>query len=289
MIPDFSTPGALDKVAQGADYIIHAAAPLPWDDIPEEDRYDKIVVQAIESITSVLETSKRTPSIKRVIYTASAAGTIPPAIVIGPDPSTKLWTSDDRNPLIPPPYPTTILAYVASKAAALHAAETWMAENKAAIDFDLVTLIPPYIIGRNDLLDTSAELEANTSNAAWFRILKGEYNERPLATASAAVEDVALMHVLSCDVQKVKGNQAVVFAKSFDFDDIPRVAADKFPKAVEKGWIRSGGGGVVKVMDVDISKAEQVFGIKLRSFEDMVESLVGQWVEVLEKEEAEKK
>lgn len=282
IIPDLGAPGALDAAAATSDYIIHTAAPLPWGPglSVNSDLEAELLRPAVDSIVQVLETAKRTPQIKRVVYTSSAVALIPIDINFGLAPPEKVYTSDDRADAPKPPYNDMLTAYTASKIVALEAAEAWMRKNSGAIAFDLVTIAPAYIIGSNGLIDSREELESNTSNQRWFRILKGERFEVPLAAGSTSVEDCASMHVLALDKKRVEGNQVVGLVAGMDWDDIVVSAERMFPEAVKKGLIKHGGGGPSKTIEFDNHRAEEILGGAYRGVDGMVESLVGQWVQI---------
>lgn len=65
--------------------------------------------------------------------------------------------------------------------------------------------------------------------------------------------------------------------------DIPKIAAAKFPEAVKAGKISVDGFKKSKPGLSNPAKVEKTFGFKLKSQEDMVVDLTGQYIELLEK------
>ena len=64
---------------------------------------------------------------------------------------------------------------------------------------------------------------------------------------------------------------------------MPKIAAEKFPQAVASGHLPANGTKKSKPGVSNSTKAEQVFGRKLKSLEDMVTDLTSQYLELLGK------
>lgn len=69
-VPDYTASGVFDEALKGTDYVIHVASPLAK---PNED----LLTPAVRGTTSILESASKTPSIKKVVVTASVASLIP--------------------------------------------------------------------------------------------------------------------------------------------------------------------------------------------------------------------
>lgn len=67
------------------------------------------------------------------------------------------------------------------------------------------------------------------------------------------------------------------------WDDVTKIAAQKFPEAVASGKLPVSGTKKSKPGISDASKTEKVFGRKLKPLEDMVFDLSSQYLEVLSK------
>jgi len=68
------------------------------------------------------------------------------------------------------------------------------------------------------------------------------------------------------------------------WDDTTRVTKERFPEAIEKGLLPNDGKTVGISLKSDVSKTEKVLGIKAKTFEQMITDLIGQYVELAEKE-----
>lgn len=67
------------------------------------------------------------------------------------------------------------------------------------------------------------------------------------------------------------------------WEDITKIAAEKFPKAVKSGQLSGSHVKRSKPGLSDSSKVEKVFGRKLKPLEAMVTDLTSQYLELLEK------
>lgn len=70
VVPDYTSSNAFDNALASVDYVIHVASPLAK---PNED----LLTPAVKGTTSILESASRTPSVKKVVITASVASLIP--------------------------------------------------------------------------------------------------------------------------------------------------------------------------------------------------------------------
>lgn len=70
------------------------------------------------------------------------------------------------------------------------------------------------------------------------------------------------------------------------WEDIKVYTKKNFPQEVEKGLLPNSGFFSGFTLKCDSSKVEKVLGIKLKSFQDMIVDLVGQYVELLKNEGA---
>lgn len=83
-------------------------------------------------------------------------------------------------------------------------------------------------------------------------------------------------------VLNADGTEGVVWTDSIG------IAERYFKGAVERGVLPLGGDTKSSRRRADGRKAERVFGIKMRGFEEQMVSLVGQYVELAEKLQGEK-
>jgi nucleoside-diphosphate-sugar epimerase len=161
-----------------------------------------------------------------------------------------------------------------------------------------------YVIGRNIHANTVEQLFDGT-NAVFLALLTGNSDPStpPEIGVSIHVDDVAELHVLALDQSKVKkagavenflisrGKQYAIATSTgnpltetdITWDDVTKIATQKFPEAVASGQVPATGTKKSKPGISDASKAEKVLGRELKSLEDMVTDVTSQYLEVLSK------
>ncbi|KAJ9623898.1 hypothetical protein H2203_005343 [Taxawa tesnikishii (nom. ined.)] len=266
IVPDLSIIGALDEATKGADYVIHTASPLPFGLCEPENQYDEIVLPAINCTLSALESAKRSGTVKRVVVTSSCGAYITPEILLGPElPEPVTLSEKDRNPEYDP--------------------HTLMSSPQQKPAFDMVCLAPTYVMGRSELAQSVKEL-FSTSNGLFLRMAAGvtEPNSPPEVAAVVHIDDVVDLHFMALNKEKIPGGQTFLFSRNVAWNDVTPIIQEMYPEAVKSGLLPNTGNVPSKKVFFDSSKTEQTFGIKLRSVEEMVESLIPQYIELLEKE-----
>ena len=209
VVPDFLAPNAFDEVVKGVKYIIHIASPLPPTSIEGLDLKAAVVDPAVQGTLGVLESAKKAGGVERIVITSSVVATVPTPLLLGtPFPGQKFgptFRADD----IPAPYMNMgIVAYVASKIAALRRAEEWIAAQKP--EFDVIHIHPSYVLGRDDSTTTVAAFANGTNRLALDPIL-GKTAEQPLTPTMVHVDDVAAAHVLALN-PSVSGNRSFILS-----------------------------------------------------------------------------
>ncbi|KAK4898341.1 hypothetical protein LTR27_003937 [Elasticomyces elasticus] len=284
-IPDFLQDGAFDEAMKGVKYVVHVASPLPSNASEGDDLDEVLVKPAVQATLGVFESAQKAATVQRIVVTSSNAATVPLSVLMGQDDG-QIYGPDYRSDYLEAPYMNVaMVGYVASKIAALRRAEEWVATRKPA--FDVVHIHPSFVEGRNDLTTTTQDFKSGT-NAFVLEPVLGWKTDNAKAPSVVHVDDVALAHVRALD-PKIEGNQSFLLASSgqdgMQWDDAKTYAKKHFPDAVAKGLLpnngsapTSGGG------KADNSKTQKVLGIKLQGYEDMVVSVVGHYLEVLEAE-----
>lgn len=193
------------------------------------------------------------------------------------DPDT-VYTSNSRvTPLPTAPWGSLPSTYRAAKALALNATDKFLLEKKP--HFTIVNVMPGYVLGRNELV-TDAEKLIDGSNAIPLSIVNGAKGPFARPGITTDVRDVAKAQVESLDEEKVKSSTSFVMdVGNVVFDDVNEIVKRKFPDAVKAGVVSLGGSIPAVSQKVDVSETAKVFGPQ-RSFEDMVTSVVGQYIEL---------
>ncbi|KAL6689766.1 hypothetical protein J3F84DRAFT_406168 [Trichoderma pleuroticola] len=287
-VPDMSTPGAFDDAIQGVKYVIHLAAPLPsWGEGEQNSAVlEKQFVSACErGAIEILEAAaaKSHGTVKRVVMTSTTGAilTLPVASGQERDPE-RVWTPNDRNTPPPPPYGSEVEAYMAAKKTALLASEAFVRDQKPP--FDLITIVPPWIWARDELLKDTETMLRSGSNGVLLSLLTGKQFEFEMIGNAAHGEDVARAHVAALD-PRVHGNRAYVINREIVWNDAVAIAEKLYPEAFKDGRLKAGNCPSF-VIKWDISRTENELGVKPRPLETMVESVVGQYLELLQKEAA---
>ncbi|KAF2155501.1 NAD(P)-binding protein [Myriangium duriaei CBS 260.36] len=282
IIPDITIPGAYDAATEGVQYIIHLASPLASPTITG-DFENLIVKPAVLGTIGLLESARRAGSVARVVITSSSVTTVPVSLLLG-TPTDEVFGPDYRAEEIPAPYHNHFMvAYVASKIAALRRAEAWMSSTEVA--FDMITIHPSFVLGRDDLTNTIEGFESGTNSLALGPLL-GKIQDNARSATTVHVDDVALAHVLSLN-PKISGGQAFLLSNNgydgMQWDHAKMYAAKHFPEAVERNLLPNNGSTPSRQIFLDTTKTEQVLGIKLKTFEEQVVSVAGHYLEILER------
>lgn len=287
MVDEMDTPGAYEKAMEGATYVIHVASPtqLSEEYPPTPENFERFFVKpAVAGTLGLLESARKTASIKRVVITSSSAAIIP--FEDGADSASQgVLNAESRIEASKGPYTYQYAAYKASKAMALNESEAYM--KREAPRFDLISIIPTWIFGRDELVtrhDIFASL--GTANATLLAPLLGHKNDVAMNACFIYIGDIAKMHVLALD-PKVPGNQAFVGSSdgigNTRWEDMFDIVKEEFPEAVAGGRLPLGGTQPTTVIPLDASKSEQVLGIKFVPFREQLKEVVGQYLELLTK------
>lgn len=158
-----------------------------------------------------------------------------------------------------------------------------MAKNKPS--FDLITIEPVFVLGRDDTATKVEELFKG-SNGSLMGPLIGRPQIRPTTCLPVHVDDVALMHVRSLDPD-VPGNEDYLSnshsLENMEWDQSFEIIKKHYPKECAEGIFKVDTTERPKILKVrvDSSKAEKAFGITFKSFEEQVLSVAGQYLELI--------
>ena len=282
VVPDMAAPGAYDEAVKGVKYIIHVASPIPTFGGPnppaKEDYEAYFVAPATAGDTGMLRSAARELSVKRVVLTSSAVAIAPFDYLIGrgEDP-TRVFTSTDRIPFAPGPWGFEFEAYSAGKAAALNAAEAFVRDEKPS--FDLVPVIPGWIFGRDELVDTADGLKSASTNSVLLAFLTGLKNEVPYTGNMVVGSDAAKVHVLALKPE-VAGNRAFIASVDARWGDALGVLKGKYKQAVKDGKVSLEGKQETLDMSVSGKETEEILGLRFQGLDKMVQEVVDQYLEL---------
>ena len=289
VIPDMAKAGAFDDAAKGVTYIVHLASPVPSFGAPTSltaEHYEKYFVHdaAASHLEMLKSAAKAGGSVKRVVLTSSCVGIIPFEYYTGApsvDYSVK-FGPDSRIPDPAGPFGNEVQAYAAGKTLAINATERWMADNGEKAGFDLISIIPGFIFGRDELTESAEGMRAGSTNSILLNLMLGSKGEWPFNGNAALGSDVAKIHVLALD-SKVKGNQSFVASKPMVWDDAVNALRSNFRTDIEAGRFSSEGKQPTLSIKIDETKTEEVLGIKFAPLEEQVKQVAKQYLELLAK------
>ncbi|KAI8941571.1 hypothetical protein NX059_002786 [Plenodomus lindquistii] len=277
VVQDLLKEGAFDNELDRVSGVIHVASPLGF----ESDDYKRDLIDpAVNATTGMLKSAAKAQSVKRVVITSSVATLVTLEYLMSDD-HAKVFTVDDVY--TPPPvqeqYPSPMVAYAMSKCYALAASEKFMKEEKP--QYDLISILPSMVIGKNELNMTKKEAISGT-NAIVLGLLTGRKADEPTLGVSVHVDDVARLHVNALK-PSVPGNQRLMCSsegpKGTTWDDAKEIAQRLYSKQVSDGLLDLSGTTPSKPLRLDSSKSEEVLGRKFLGFEEQVKSVVDHYIE----------
>jgi nucleoside-diphosphate-sugar epimerase len=278
IVPDFSVGGAYDDVVKGATYVIHIASPLPSQGC--ESYQTTLIEPAVKATLNILEAAKMARTIQRVVITSSAIALLSwEEFTSG---SATEFNEKSRTSLPPQPYSNVFEAYSDSKIAALNETERWLARERTSISFDIISLFPSFVIGRNELVTDKADAFRG-ANEVVLRPLTGTVmNYTP--GVSVHIQDVALAHVRSLNAN-VPGNQGYLLTSGglggTRWETAVDFAACHFPDAFLTGTLSKNGRIRTVPLKMDASASEKALKLQYHSFEKQVQDAVQHYLELL--------
>ncbi|KAK6433974.1 hypothetical protein LTR95_009840 [Oleoguttula sp. CCFEE 5521] len=286
-VPDFTVKNAFDgAMTDDVKYIIHCASPIPFSAPTTDHAYEEYIKPAVDSTLEVLRSAAKRPSISRVVITSSGIGVIDLAAAFSD--TGKVFTGDSRQANVDGPFePGTpsFVAYAAGKVNALNAAEDWVKQHQP--HFDVIHLMPTYVLGRNDMCDSVASMQLDSNSIPLNLLLGKEPSPQPMAMVTNHIDDCARIHVEAL-ARRVQGNQSFVICYDChskpQWDDAKRIVEKHFPEAVEVGLLPCKGNVVSVPSILDSKKTIETFGEFKYTYEDAVISLVKQYLELREKD-----
>lgn len=158
-----------------------------------------------------------------------------------------------------------------------------MAKHKPS--FDLITIEPVFVLGRDDTATKVEELFRGP-NGMLLGPLLGHPQPIPTACNPVHVNDVALMHVRSLD-PAIPGNEDYLSnshsLENMEWEQSFDIIKKYYPKECAEGIFKVDTTERPKTLKVrvDSSKAEKTFGMTFKSFEEQILSIAGQYLEMI--------
>ncbi|KAI6910103.1 hypothetical protein KC318_g5027 [Hortaea werneckii] len=252
VIPDISKTEALGNALSDVDYVMHIASPMPG---KGDDFKTDYLRPSVDGTQAILSAARASNNVKRVIITSSVLANIP----LGEMNATDLHVKEDDslNIKVDPDmeFPEGMAGdgpkYQASKILAHQAARALIEKEKPA--FSVITIHPAFWHQR-------MVLELYSADTA------------PFPPAIVDVRDVADAHVraIHAPVDKLL-TEILIDGQVAGWDTVADLVEKKYPQ-LSLNWKRP----FPKGMEVDVTRAETMLGMKWRPIVDTFSDLIEQ-------------
>ena len=194
---DLMKEGSFDDVIRDCEVVIHTASPFKVKGV--KNYREEVIDPALEGTRNILASVNKSPSVKRVILTASVASVYSDAADIRFK-SDKVFTSDDWNTT------STLRHQPYSYSKTLAEKEAWKIA-KAQNRWELVTVHPGFILGPSLI-----KRKDSTSIDFMILFMTGQFKMGvpELWFGFVDVRDAALLHVLAAFNPKAEGRYIAV-------------------------------------------------------------------------------
>ncbi|KAF2852579.1 NAD(P)-binding protein [Plenodomus tracheiphilus IPT5] len=298
LVPDNAVSGAYDGAVAGAKYVVHIAGAWP---LPTLHPDDDIYYPFINSTKGMIEASKKSGTVRRIVFTQAGAGLVNSED--GDTLGTRMERVLDENVKIDeaslafrPPLKSVHNAYCSAKAQCMDYLNKLCLSN--TLPFSIVQVIPGTVIGPSEFTTTSTQALAQLdrqSKALLFDDMKPRY-----AFGFVHLQDCARVHIEALDETKVKDENlppwfiaASTESKGRSGEEVWNDVADmverEYSSEVESGIFRLGRSKVPINMPyrADSRLTERVLlgGERIRGLSESVED-VARWYLQLKSNEA---
>ncbi|KAF2769700.1 NAD(P)-binding protein [Teratosphaeria nubilosa] len=281
-VQDITRQDASNEAIQGVDYVLHIASPIfdpSGASSGPQDWLKGLCDPAVKGTLSVLRAASETKSVKRVVITSSI-------VILEPKQGSNLASPYD---LAPVPSEESIkamnqaqAAYTASKILAYQAATNFMREER---HFDIVHVMPGYIQGANELATSPSDILRGSAEGT-LNIALGNVVDHVKPGPQVLVDDIARTHVLALNADRVRSGTNLVAVGNggygWTWDDFVPVIKKAFPRQVEDGTLQPKEGQAIAVLNCDSRDTEKLLGFEFAGPEEMVKSVVCQYLRLIE-------
>ncbi|KAI6014019.1 hypothetical protein BKA83DRAFT_4473825 [Pisolithus microcarpus] len=263
VVEDITKEGAFDEAIKGVEAIAHMASPISVNRVRVED----VIEPATKGTTGLLQSALRHGrSIKRIVYTSSAAAIRPEAQDWNFRAIEILREQGDQT--------SSATTYHASKTLTEQSAWKFVKDREHEISWDLTSLNPPLTLGPviNDVTDASSL----KTSMRWFYdnvvdpIKSAEVGSNSLVGTGnswADVRDVAKAHRLALEKEEA-GNERIIISRPWTARQTFIDAANALDPAPNLSWpLPKGNPGSSRPApyEYDTSKSRRILGLEYRS------------------------
>ena len=278
-VKDILADNAFAEAVKGVTYIAHVASPIPSASTTADYEMD-LIQPAIRGTIGILEAAIQEPSVKRIVITSSVVAHVPFGGLAKE--SATVYHPDDEVPNPSGPYDNPMAAYAASKIFARNATTQFIKARTP--HFDVINVMPTFIIGRSELVQSPEEAVTQGTNKLALLAPLGNKLSTPSIGGTVHVDDVACIHVLSLDPKVKGGKNFSAHSGTYELTSANEIVKKSFPEAVKKGIFSADGDVPSTKLLVDASKTEEVLGFKFLDWESQVVSVAGHYLELVAKQ-----
>ncbi|KAL1751107.1 hypothetical protein FB107DRAFT_222671 [Schizophyllum commune] len=235
IVDDITKEGAFDEAVKGVDAVEHTASPFHF----RADDPQELIGPAVNGTRSILNSIlKNGHSVKRVVVTSSVAAILEsrsgPVVFTDKD-----WNQQSIDEVEKLGKGASAAAkYRASKTLAEKAAWELYNANKGKIQWDLITINPPFVFGPAiHEVDKAAAL--NTSALDWYKTVveedAGGKSEQALTTQASCwvdVRDLGQVHELALSKEAASEKRVIASAGPFTWQDFIDAASKVKPNGL---------------------------------------------------------
>lgn len=218
LVPDNTKLGAYCESARDCSYIVHVASPLATVS-------GDLVSQAVAGNRAILEAATATPSVKRVVFTASTRSLSQfermflkhpdnQALASGRDDDVPIVTAETKVPTQPPVSDDApgFHRYANSKIAATNLVHEYGATQNPP--FSIVNIMPGWVLGPEELARNKQEaFKGSNLILGWlfFELSLAPLlglptdEDAPILQETVHLDDLVESHVKALDIEKVPG------------------------------------------------------------------------------------
>ncbi|KAL5772606.1 hypothetical protein ACOSQ2_012530 [Xanthoceras sorbifolium] len=219
---DLTDEGSFDAPVEGCDIVFHVATPVNY---ASKDPENDLIKPAIKGVSNVLKACIKAKSVKRVVYTSSAAALVINALDgSGLFMDEKNWTDVDFLTSEKPPN----WGYSVSKTLAEKEAWKFAQEN----NIDLITVIPTLMVGPPITADIPSSIGLSmsliTGNEICLNALKG-MQKLSGSIAIVHVEDVCRAHIFLAEKKSASGRY-ICSAVNTTVPELAKFLSKRYPQ-----------------------------------------------------------
>eukprot|EP01084_Bolivina_argentea_P308650 533762_1 len=195
---DLTIPNSFDEAIQNIDYLLHIASPVKLNvDDYKTDMLEPAKYGTLNVLNSCLKYKSK---LKRVVLTSSLYA------VYGIPKKGHVYNESDWNN----EFTLQTQPYAYSKTVAEQESWKWMNKYKNNISFDLITILPGLVIGKQ--LNKNSRF--TSSNVAVYNLLKGRFGRLNAAVPITDVRDCAAAHIFFIENQIEANGRYIINAET---------------------------------------------------------------------------